>query len=250
MPGGGVYTQSRRSVMSNTTIGRSVLVVFLGMLMIPGVVLADACLMAYPTGLCEYHYSSLDKYTVGPGHPLYDPLFDLGGVVLIKIDPIDGDGIALDVYQAPGLTGFVLDEVDQGYFAFGVDYDLVIDGYSNVATTYTNILLVFDGIEPDGCTPLITVDGQPALFDAGLGYYYPIGDLVVETPTPVGNAFSDTVILTIGLQACTGVRVWAFSDSNSNLMHDLPGECFTAFSHDVTVPVQETTWGAIKSLYQ
>jgi hypothetical protein len=187
---------------------------------------------------------------VGPGDPLYDPLFDLGGEVLIKIDPIDGDGIALDVYQAPGLTGFVLDEVNQGYFAVGVDYDLVIDGYNKVPTTYTNILLVFDGIEPDGCTPLITVDGQPALFDAGLGYYYPIGDLVVSSPTPVGNAFSDTVILTIGLQACTGVRVWAFSDANSNLMHDLPEECFTAFSHDVTVPVQETTWGAVKSLYQ
>ena len=235
--------------MSKTAMGGSILVVLLGVLMLPGVVLADACLMAYPTGSCEYHYSSLDKYTVGPGDPLYDPLFDLGGEVLIKIDPIDGDGIALDVYQAAGLTGFVLDEVNQGYFAAGVDYDLVIDGYNRVPTTYTNILLVFDGILPDGCTPLITVDGQPALFDAGLGYYYPIGDLVVSTPTPVGNAFSDTITLSIGLQLCTGIRVGAFSDTNFNLMHDLPGECFTAFSHDVTVPVQETTWGAVKSLY-
>lgn len=235
--------------MSKTAMGGSILVVLLGVLMIPGVVLADVCLMAYPTGPCEYHYSSLDKYTVGPGDPFYDPLFDLGGEVLIKIDPIDGDGIALDVYQAPGLTGFVLDEINQGYFAIGVNYDLVIDGYSKTPTTYTNILLVFDGIEPGGCTPLITVDGQPALFDAGLGYYYPIGDLVVSTPTPVGNAFSDTITLSIGLQLCTGVRVWAFSDANFNLMHDLPGECFTAFSHDVQVPVQETTWGAVKSLY-
>lgn len=236
--------------MSKTVMGRSILVVFLGALMIPGAVLADACLMAYPTSPCEYHYSSLDKYTVSFGDPLYDPLFDLGGEVLIKIDPINGDGIALDVYQAPGLTGFVLDEVDQRYFAIGVNYDLVIDGYNEVPITYTNILLVFDGILPDGCTPLITVDGQPALFDAGLGYYFPIGDLVVSTPTPVGNAFSDVVTLTIGLELCIGVRVWAFSDANFNLMHDLPGECFTAFSHDVTVPVQETTWGAVKSLYQ
>jgi len=235
--------------MSKIAIGGSILVVLLGMLIIPGVVLADVCLMAYPTSPCEYHYSALDKYTVGPGDPLYDPLFDLGGEVLIKIDPVDGDGIALDVYQAPGLTGFVLDEVNQGYFAIGVDYDLVIDGYSKAPTTFTNILLVFDGFDPGGCTPLITVDGQPALFDAGLGYYYPIGDLVVSTPTPVGNSFSDTVTLSIGLQLCTGLRVWAFSDANFNLMHDLPGECFTAFSHDVTVPVQETTWGAVKSLY-
>jgi len=148
------------------------------------------------------------------------------------------------------LTGFVLDEVNQGYFAIGVDYDLVIDGYNKNPTTYTNILLVFDTIEPDGCTPLITVGGQPALFDAGLGYYYPIGDLVVSTPTPVGNAYSDVITLAIVVQACTGARVWAFSDANFNLVHDLPGECFTAFSHDVTVPAEKATWGAVKSLYE
>jgi hypothetical protein len=238
--------------MSKTIIGGSILIAFLSLLMNPGIVWADACLMAYPTGPCQYHYSSLTKYTVGPGHPLYDPLFDLGGEVLIKIDPIDGDGIALDVYQAPGLTGFVLDDAhdSQGYFAIGVNYDLVIDGYNKTPTTFTNILLVFDSVEPAGCTPFITVDGQPALFDAGLGYYFPIGDLVVSTPTPVGNAYSDTITLAIGLQACTGIRVWGFSDSNFNLMHDLPGECFTAFSHDVTIPAQERTWGAVKSLYE
>jgi hypothetical protein len=234
--------------MSKTAIGRSIFAVLLGVLLIPGVVLADVCLMAYPTSPCEYHYSALDKYTVGPGDPLYDPLYDLGGEVLIKIDPVDGDGVALDVYQAPGLAGFVLDEVNQGYFAIGVNFDLVIDGYNNTPTTYSNILLVFDGIEPAGCTPAITVDGQPALFDAGLGYYLPIGDLVVSTP--VGNKFSDTITLSIGLQLCTGIRVWAFSDANFNLTHDLPGECFTAFSHDVTVPTRETTWGEIKSMYE
>jgi hypothetical protein len=206
--------------------------------------------MAYPTGPCEYHYSSLDKYTVGPGHALYDPLFDLGGEVLIKIDPVDGDGIALDVYQAPGLTGFVLDEVNQGYYSIGANYVLIIDGYNGTPTTFVNILLVFDSFEPGGCTPLITVDGQPVLFDAGLGYYYPIGDLVVSTPTPVGNSYSDTVTLSVNIDLCIGARVWGFSDANFNLMHDLPGECFTAFSHDVTVPGQETTWGAVKSLYQ
>jgi hypothetical protein len=218
--------------------------------MSPGVVKADVCLMAYPTAPCVYHYTSLTKYTVGVGDPLYDPAYDLGGEVLIKIDPIDGDGIALDVYQAPGLTGFVLDEVNQGYFAVGTSYDLVIDGYNKTPTTYVNILLVFDTFEPGGCVPLITVDGQPALFDAGLGYYFPIGDLVVSTPTPVGNAYSDTRMFAVDFQLCSGFRVWGFSDENFNLAHDLPGECFTAFSHDVTVPTEETSWGAVKSLYR
>jgi hypothetical protein len=226
------------------------LLVLFGVLMSPGVVKADVCLMAYPTSPCEYHYSSLTKYTVGIGHPLYDPAYDLGGEVLVKIDPIDGDGIALDVYQAPGLTGFVLDDAPdaQGYFAVGTSYDLVIDGYNKTPTTFVNILLVFDTFEPGGCVPSITVDGQPALFDAGLGYYFPIGDLVVLTP--VGNAYSDTRTFTIDFQLCSGYRVWGFSDENFSLTHDLPGECFTAFSHDVTVPTEETSWGAVKALYR
>ena len=242
-------TASRGDLMSKHSIVAAFAVLIAGLLISPVAVYADTCLMAYTTGPCVYHYSSLDKYTVGSGHPLYDPLFDLGGEVLIKIDPVDGDGIALDVYQAQGLTGFVLDEVNQGYYALGVDYDLVIDGYSRVPTTYTNILLVFDGFQPAGCTPSIMVDGNPALHDPGLGYYYPIGDLVVSTPAAVGNAYSDTVTLSISVGVCIGFRVWAFSDENFNLAHELPGECFTAFSHDVTIPVEETTWGAIKTLH-
>lgn len=226
------------------------LLAVIGLLVIPGIVAADVCLMAYPTSTCVYHYSSLDKYTVGFGHPLYDPAFDLGGEVLIKIDPVDGDGIALDVYQAPGLTGFVLDEVNQGYFSIGNSYDLVIDGYSKTPTTYVNILLVLDSFEEEGCAPSISVDGQPVLFDPGLGYYFPIGELVVSTPTLVGNAYSDSRTFAIDLQLCSGFRVWAFSDENFNLAHDLPGECFTAFSHDATIPTEEATWGAVKSLYR
>ncbi|UCG51587.1 MAG: hypothetical protein JSW58_15595 [Candidatus Latescibacterota bacterium] len=114
--------------------------------MSPGAVKADACLMAYPTAPCVYHYSSLNNYTVGVGDYLYDPAYDLNDEVLIEIDPIDGDGIALGVYQAPGLTGFVLDEINQGYFSIGTSQDLVNDGYSQNPTTYVNILLVFETI--------------------------------------------------------------------------------------------------------
>ena len=241
--------RNRRWIVLKHAIAATAIVLLACLLISPVAVYADTCLMAYTTGPCMYHYSSLDKYTVGLGHPLYDPLFDLGGEVLIKIDPVDGDGIALDVYQAVGLTGFVLDEVNQGYFSLDANYDLVIDGYNRTPTTYTNILLVFDGFQPAGCTPSITVDGQPVLYDPGLGYYYPIGDLAVSTPTPVGNAYSDTVTLSIDVAVCSGFRVWAFADENFSLTHELPGECFTAFSHDVTIAVEETTWGAIKALH-
>jgi hypothetical protein len=225
------------------------LVLLAGMTTGSVVVQADVCLMTYPTATCEYRYSSLDKYTVGVGHPLYDPLYDLNGEVLIKIDPIDGDGVALDVYQAPGLAQFVLDEVNQGYYSHIADHEIVVDGYSKSPTVYTNILFVFDTFDPVDCVPTITVDGNPALFDASLGYYYPIGDLAVSTP--VGNKYSDTVMHSVVVAGCSGARVWAFSDENFSLTHDLPGECFTAYSHDSTVPVQSSTsLGMLKSQYR
>lgn len=233
--------------MSRMTLCACALCVFLAVAVAPALVSADVCLMAYTTSPCYYHYSETDFYTVGPGDPLYDPLYDRGGEVLISV----GDGkIAFDVYQATNLLGFVHDEVNQGYFAVGLAYDLVIDGYNQSPITYHNILVVFDTIDPAGCVPMITVDGNPGLFDAALGYYYPIGDLDVSTPTPVGNSYSDTIVLSVQFDGCYGFRAWGFADENHNLMHDLPGECFTAYSHDVSVPVGETTWGGVKQLYR
>lgn len=208
---------------------------------------ADVCLMAYVTGPCEYHYESSEYYTVASGHPLYDPLYDRGGEVLIDINT---DEIAMDVYQAPGLNRFVLDNSNQGYFAIGTTYALTIDGFNNNPTTYSNVIIVFDRINPEGCVPLITVNGNPVQTNAALGYYYPIGDLVVSTPTAEGNNYSDVITVSVEFQLCRGIRAWAFADENYNAIHDSGGECFTAFSHDVTVPVEETSWGHIKSLYR
>jgi len=212
--------------------------------MTPAVVLADPCLVVYPDGATLYHYEAAEYYTVGPGDPLYDPAYDRGGEVLIDINT---DEIAFDIYQAPGLAGFVLDNDDQGYFIAVNDYNLIVDGFNNAPTTYINIILVFDLIEPTGCTPVITVDGNPVLFDSGLGYYYPIGDLVVSTPASGGN-YSDTATFAISWGACVGYRVYAFADDNFNLVRD-GGECFSAFSHDLTVPAHDTTWGGVKSLF-
>lgn len=215
-------------------------------LVIAAPALADPCLVVYPTANCIYHYDINEYYTVGPGHPLYDPMYDRGGEVLIEWGT---DAIDLSIYQAPNLGGFTPStDGNEGYFFTGYDFDLVVDGFSNEPTTYENILVVFDP-DPAMCSPLVTVDGNPVLYDDGLGWYYPIGDLVVTTPTPYGNNYSDTVTLSIHYDLCSGMTMWAFADVDGDLSHDA-GECFTAFSHDATVPAQETTWGGVKVLYE
>ena len=222
----------------------SFFLIVLVLALVPSSTYADPCLMVYPgNGSVVYHYEPTEYYTVGFGDSLYDAAYDLGGEVLIDINT---NVIAYEVYQTPTLVGFKMDSAHQGYFINSSYFTLVVDGFSGTPTTYTNILLVFDLIEPSGCTPVITINGSPVLFDAGLGWYLPIGDLIVSTPQ--GIAFSDVLEFNFSWTGCTSLRAWAFADDDFDLFHD-GAECFSAFSHDLTVPVEETTWGAVKSLY-
>ncbi|HSG29304.1 MAG TPA: hypothetical protein VLA34_12555, partial [Candidatus Krumholzibacterium sp.] len=79
-----------------------------------------------------------------------------------------------------------------------------------------------------------------------VGGTYAIGDIVVSTPTPFGNNYSDVEVFDVSWRGCYGVHIWAFSDENYNGIPD-GGECFTAFSHDMVVPVEASSWGVIKS---
>jgi hypothetical protein len=201
---------------------------------------ADPCLVVYPDVPCVYHYDVTEYYTVGPGHPLYDPEYDRGGYVLLDIN---NDEVDESIYQAPGLEGFEPSvDGNDGYVFTATEFGLIVDGFSNHPTTFVNILVVFDDFVPDSCEPDIMVNGEP--LD---GYVYEAGDLVVSTPTPNGNNYSDTMTFNISWRGCYGVHIWAFSDENGNGIRD-GGECFTAFSHDAMIPVDGKTWGWIKFL--
>jgi len=202
----------------------------------------DPCLVVYSDGPCTYHYDPAEYYTVGPGDPLYDPLYDRGGKVLLTIGTNDID---MSIYQAPGLTGFIpAYDGDDGYWIDGTDFNLIIDGFSNEPTTYPNILVMFDRFTPSGCVPTIYADGTLVT-----GFVYGVGDLVVSTPTPDGNNYSDTKTVAISWRGCNGLRIWAFADEDYDGVMD-GGECFTAYSHDLTIPVQDKTWSTIKALYR
>ena len=122
--------------------------------------LADPCLVVYPTGSCVYHYDTSIYYTVEPGDPLYDPMYDRGGEVLLRIDTNEVD---LSIYQAPGLTGFAPStDGNEGYFFTGHPFDLVVDGFNGDPITYHNILLVFEQ-DPDGEREPVDGDETSAL---------------------------------------------------------------------------------------
>lgn len=213
-----------------------------GILLLPAArAAADPCLVVYPMSECFYRYDPSEYYTVGAGHPLYDPALARGGEVLLE----RGTGeVDWSIYQAPNLTGFLAatDEMD-GYFFGGRDFTLIVDGFSNIPTTYRNILIVF-GHDASACDPRIAVNGSTLA-----GWTYAAGDLTVSTPTEMGNSYSDIFTLEISWRWCRGLHVWAFSDENYNGVKD-GGECFTAYSHDITIGVEQSTWGAIKEIYR
>jgi hypothetical protein len=207
-----------------------------------GTIMADPCLVVYPDAACVYHYDPAEYYTVGPGDPLYDPMYDRGGLVLLELE---SNEIDYSIYQAPGLAGFEMStDGNDGYFFVGTNFTLILDGFSNTPVTYVNIIMMFDRTVPESCEPQIKINDVPIT-----GNSYNAGDLVVSTPTPYGNNYSDTKTFLVDWRGCYGVHIWAFSDENYNGTMD-GGECFTAYSHDLTVPVEDATWGAIKELYR
>ncbi len=227
--------------MTSTAKVRALFLLVLGaMFLMTVAALADPCLVVYPQAASKYHYDVNEYYTVSYGHPLYDAAYDRGGEVLIDINTNE---VALNIYQTPGLAGFeVSTNGEEGYFFIGSYFQLTVDGFNNAPTVYANVILVFEP-DPVYCTPTISVDGNPVS-----GFQYPLGDLTVSTPTPDGNNYSDSITMQVMWGGCYGLKMWAFADSNYDGLFD-GGECFSAFSHDATVPVSEATWGAIKSLY-
>jgi hypothetical protein len=203
---------------------------------------ADPCLVVYPDCPCIYRYDVTEYYTVGPGDPLYDPMYDRGGLVLLETGT---DEIDPSIYQAPMLSGFEPSvDGNEGYIFVDTDFNLIVDGFSNAPVTYVNVLLIFDTFVPMDCEPTITVNGMPLT-----GFTYPVGDLAVSTPTPEGNNYSDTITLSVSWRGCYGLHMWAFSDENYNGERD-GNECFTAYSHDSMVPSEDSSWGAVKSLFE
>ncbi len=226
-------------MVSNAKV-RSLLLLALGAVLLASAAIADPCLVVYPQAASKYHYDVNEYYTVSYGDPLYDAAYDRGGEVLIDINT---DEIALNIYQTPGLAGFqVSTNGEEGYFFIGSYFRLTVDGFSNEPTVYENVILVFEP-NPGYCTPTISVDGAPVS-----GFRFPLGDLTVSTPTANGNNYSDSITMQVMWGGCYGMKMWAFADNNYDGIQDA-AECFSAYSHDSTVPVSEATWGEIKSLY-
>ncbi len=203
--------------------------------------MAGPCLIVYPANDCIYMYDPNLYYTVGPGHPLYDPENARNGEVIYRTETNEID---YSIYQAPNLTGF-MPSIDgmKGYFFSGMSFTLILDSFSGEQEIYKNVKLVF-GFKDNriNCRPTVLVN--EICLD---NLVYSVGDIVVSKTNEQGNNYSETMTFSVTWYGCYSMYVWAYADENYNGEKD-GCECGTAFSYDITISTEDTSWGAIKML--
>ena len=201
----------------------------------------DICLIAYPQEESVYHYKDSRYFTVGPGHELYDPAYDIDGEVLICAETGE---IAYEVYRANVVAFEASHDHWYGFEIQTSPYHLVIEALSPEPAVYENILLAFAFV-PVGCHPMVRVNGN--LVD---GARYALGDLAVNTQDGDGDWYGQ-IIVEMSFAGCEGANIWAFSDVNGDLGYDYDeGECTSSYLYHVFVPAEESTFSAIKQLYR
>lgn len=206
-----------------------------------GLALAETCLLVYPSTSCQFHYDTARYQVLSPGHPQYDPAYDIGGQVLW--DTYESR-IPIEVYRAPLLTAFEPSQTGNNEFVTLHDnFDLILDGFGPVQRSLGNVLVHFVPV-PHHSQPLIELD------------HMLIGQLVCGVPnllvtTPLGNGFyADTSTHALRWSGTEAIRITAFSDKNNNGVFDGGEIRWSVVAKDEVVGVEERSWGAVKALYR
>jgi hypothetical protein len=219
---------------------RTVPILFLILTLFIGHALADPCLLVYPLDRTVFRFDASRYALITEGEPGYKHEYSLSGNVLWDMTR---NRIASEVYQAPELQGFVESyEGRSEFFSPRMTSTIVIDGFYGEPRRLNDIYLRFLPYPRDAFIQ-VYINGSP-LNDR----LFRISDLLVETPTGDGF-YSDKILLDIEWSGAKSIMISAFSDKNGNRVFD--GEpCFQVLLEDPTVPVEDTTWGRIKSLYK
>jgi len=201
---------------------------------------AEPLLLVYPNKPAEFRYNPAEYELVTPGDPRFDTDFDIGGVMLW--DKIE-ERIAYEVYRAPNITSFQTSSSGMNEFVLLVnEFTLIVDGYCEYPRQLNELYIRFFP-DPPHSSALVILKGEPIDY-----LIMPIPGINVQTPTPEG-CYSDTRNFHVAWSAAVGLRVTVYGDKNGNRIYDGGVPKWSIYVMDNTVPVQETTWGAIKALY-
>lgn len=200
----------------------------------------EPSLLAYPRENVVFHYDPSLYRLVYPGESLYNPDYDRSGAVLWDRE---NNRIAYEIYQAPGLQGFIPAGGGQrGFFCNRNRIRLVVDGFSEIPTQVGAIYVRFFPV-PYQSTARVFVNG-----DELQGFYYFIPNIQAVTPTANGF-YTGTVDLEVVWSGAQMLRITAFSDKDGNRAFRDEAR-YDVYLRDQTIPSETRSWGRIKAIYQ
>jgi len=225
-----------------------VLIVILGLAVV-GVLLTstqtyaqiEPDLLVYPDAPAEFRFNPDEYETISPGSPDFDPLFQVGGVSLWDKT---AQRIAYEVFMAPALTGLTPSANGQNEFVLMTnEFKVIIDGFNDFPRYLGQIYIRF-APNPPQSTALIDLAGQ-----AIDGLIQPIAPINVEDATPEGY-YSNSRLVHVRWSGAVGIRITAYGDKNNNRVFDGGVPRWSIYVEDNSVPVENTTWGAIKARFE
>jgi hypothetical protein len=199
----------------------------------------DVGLLVYPAKYVTFRYDPVEYEVKQPADPSFDPAFAVAGAMLWNKPE---NRVAFEVYRAQAIAGFETSANGRNeYHTLGNLATICVDGFSEYPRQLADICVEFQPYPPTSA-PVIYIDDERL---QGLRYYIP--RLVIATPA--GNGFySDRIMFHLRWLGAQYIRIIVYADKNGNRVFD--GEpTVTTLMEDLTVPAQERTWGAVKSLY-
>jgi hypothetical protein len=202
---------------------------------------AEPLLLVYPNKPAIFHYNTSEYSALMPGHPDYDPGYSAGGVTLW--DNVE-DRVAYEVFRAPALAGFQPSTSGMNEFVLMTnEFNLIVDGYGDYPRQLNKLYVQFAPAPPHA-TALVEMAGEDLW-----SRITPIPGIDAREPTSDGR-YAGTRTLHIRWSGSVGIRFTAFGDKNNNRAYDGGVPKWSIYVMDNTVPVEETSWGAIKAMYR
>jgi hypothetical protein len=201
---------------------------------------AEPLLLVYPNKPAQFHYNPSDYSALSPGHPDYDANYAVGGVTLW--DNAE-ERIAYEVFRAPWLAGFQESANGMNEFVLMTnEFNLIVDGYGEYPRQLNKIHVQF-APSPPNATAMIEMAWEPLVY---LITQVPGIDALESTDE---GYYTGSSSFHIRWSGSVGIRITAFADKNGNHAYDGGVPKWSIFVSDNSVPVEETSWGAIKAMY-
>jgi len=201
---------------------------------------AEPDLLLYPDAPTEFRYDPVQFEAITSGHPDFDSDYQVGGVSLW--DRVE-NRIAYEVFRAPVLTGISPSPNGRNEFLLMTnEFKVVVDGFSAYPRYLGSVYVRFIP-DPPHATALIEMAGEKIDF-----LIQPIDPINVRDETPDGF-YSSTRRVHIRWSGAVGIRITAYGDKNNNRVYDGGQHRWSIYVFDNSVPVKNSTWGAIKAQY-